>query len=262
MTLNLIGPPALNLSANTTSGSPVVSPTAAKQFSLLMPTEAPLTPVPPTTTPTSTTTNQSTGPSSLQNGVSVTHYSEQRGAMEKVNCPSVAVNIFSAEIKSPKLDNHARAAAENLLILDTMTTTVPTSTSTKNNNPFLNMSPQSPLTPTHISSTNPFKSTPIPNSPKSSNAPKSLPNPFRENEHNRHQLLLDQVDLSPAASVATTVVVSPAVATITAAANNTLNATETTMVQSKMAEMNEKRVSFCVNSLFMFSFMFHVFLSY
>lgn len=215
-----------------------------------MPTEAPLTSTTTasTTSTSATATNQQSGPASLLNGVSVTHYSEQRGVMEKVNCPSAAVNIFSAEIKSPKLDNHARAAAENLLQLDT-SPNVPTSTSTKNNNPFLNMSPQSPLTPTHISSKNPFKSTPPPNSPKISNAP----NPFKEYEHDslngNAQQQLDQVDV-------TTVVVTSTAASITA--NNNLNATESTAAQCKMVEMNEKRVSFICLDFLMFFFFIYV----
>lgn len=69
--------------------------------------------------------------------------------MEKINIPSV--NVFSAEIKTPKLDNSAHS--NNLIQLDD--SPIPA----KNNNPFLNMSPQ--LTPTTtVSAHNPFKVTP------------------------------------------------------------------------------------------------------
>lgn len=127
LTLNLIGPQ--NNNATTSSPS---NPSTPKHFSLLQP--EPVTPKPSNAT---------------LNGVSVTHYSEQRGAMEKISIPSV--NVFSAEIKTPKLDNSAHS--NNLIQLDD--SPVPT----KNNNPFLNMSPQ--LTPTTtVSSHNPFKVTP------------------------------------------------------------------------------------------------------
>lgn len=82
--------------------------------------------------------------------VTVTHFSEQRGAMEKISVPSL--NIMSSEIKSPKLDNQARAELEM---------------KKKNaNNPFLTLDSISPVT--KISSTNPFRETsPIPQSPNS-----------------------------------------------------------------------------------------------
>lgn len=130
LTLNLIGPQ----NNNATTASPS-TPSTPKHYSLLQP--EPVTP-----------TNQKPSNTTL-NGVSVTHYSEQRGAMEKISIPSV--NVFSTEIKTPKLDNSAHS--NNLIQLDD--SPVPT----KNNNPFLNMSPQ--LTPTTtVSPHNPFKVTP------------------------------------------------------------------------------------------------------
>lgn len=73
-------------------------------------------------------TNKGTTKPPVEN-VTVTHYSEKRGTMEKISVPSL--NIFSAEFKT---DN-----------------SIKTST-----NPFLNMSPTSS---TNTSSTNPFRTT-------------------------------------------------------------------------------------------------------
>lgn len=87
--------------------------------------------------------------------VTVTHFSEQRGAMEKISVPSV--NIFNAEIKTPKVDNiHSE---RNLRASDT------NEIKKQTNNPFLNMSPMTPpqsppAQMPSISSTNPFKSSP------------------------------------------------------------------------------------------------------
>lgn len=86
----------------------------------------------------------------------------------------ISIPAASSSLKaSPKVDNNTRA--ENLISLDTDLTVQtglhnqqPSPTKApNNNNPFLNMSPQLPQTPTNATaavsgcnSTNPFKSTP------------------------------------------------------------------------------------------------------
>lgn len=71
--------------------------------------------------------------------VTVTHFSEQRGGVvEKISVP--ALNIYSHEMSSPKLDNTTRAQQSTI----------------KSNNPFIN-SPASPvLSNGATASTNPF----------------------------------------------------------------------------------------------------------
>lgn len=141
---------------------------------VLIPT--PVLPTPSKTPSPTTPIVASNSPfSSLPNGVSVTHYSEQRGEM--ISIPATP----SAHKASPKVDNTTRA--ENLISLDTDLTVQTVAhhhpqqphSPTKahnNNNPFLNMSPQLPQTPTNAAvssnSTNPFKSTPPPAASNSS----------------------------------------------------------------------------------------------
>lgn len=77
--------------------------------------------------------------------VTVTHFSEQRGGVvEKISVPS-ALNIYSAELSSPKLDNKTRAQ-HNVL---------------NSKNPFINTGSalSSPTTVTATVSTNPFLGT-------------------------------------------------------------------------------------------------------
>lgn len=133
----------------------------------------------------------SSQPTSLLNGLSenvtVTHFSETHGAMERISVPSD--NIFNAEITSPKLDNNVRAA-NNLKASETITEkTTATITTTQPTNPFLNMSPttttttnallspQSSVIVTTITSTNPF----IPTSNYSSPS-LAISNPFRDGD--------------------------------------------------------------------------------
>lgn len=79
------------------------------------------------------------GASVLNNNVTVTHFSEQRGGVvEKISVPGL--NIYSHEMSSPKLDNPMRAQQ---------------ATPIKSNNPFIN-SPASPVLSNGAASTNPF----------------------------------------------------------------------------------------------------------
>ncbi|KAJ6637703.1 Band 4.1-like protein 5 [Pseudolycoriella hygida] len=124
----------------------------------------------------------SSQPNSISNGttenVTVTHFSETRGAMERISVPSD--NIFNAEITSPKLDNNVRAA-NNLKPSDATD-----AQATNTNNPFLNMSPTSTAPPqssvvvTSITSTNPF----IPTSNYSSPS-LAISNPFRDGDNDK-----------------------------------------------------------------------------
>lgn len=122
----------------------------------------------------------SSQPNSIINGVTenvtVTHFSETRGAMERISVPSD--NIFNTEVTSPKLDNNVRAA-NNLKSSEALE--VP---QTNANNPFLNMSPTTTAPPqsvivTTITSTNPF----IPTSNYSSPS-LAISNPFRDGDNN------------------------------------------------------------------------------
>lgn len=124
-----------------TSTTSTASPTISKQFSPLF--------VDAATNNSNSLLNGAVG--GVAENVTVTHFSEQRGAMEKISIPSV--NIFNAEIKSPKLDNTQRAA-------NITKTTADSNNDNKNSkNPFLNMSPlQSPIP--QITSTNPFMKSP------------------------------------------------------------------------------------------------------
>lgn len=133
----------------------------------------PLTPSTIADTPEKNTNNDS---------VTVTHFSEKRGVIEKISVPSL--HILSAEIKSPKVDNAIRSD------LDRIKTT---------NNPFLSPDPISPIA--KISSTNPFRDqSPVPQSPNSdisndtsSPSPSSVssptavtgPNPFRDSDSDK-----------------------------------------------------------------------------
>lgn len=128
----------------------------------------------------------SSQPNSITNGltenVTVTHFSETRGAMERISVPSD--NIFNTEITSPKLDNNVRAA-NNL-----KSTEVAEVQQTHTNNPFLNMSPTSTAPPqssvivTTITSTNPF----IPTSNYSSPS-LAISNPFRDGDNDNKPLV-------------------------------------------------------------------------
>ncbi|XP_037028914.1 band 4.1-like protein 4B isoform X2 [Bradysia coprophila] len=131
----------------------------------------------------------SSQPTSLLNGLSenvtVTHFSETHGAMERISVPSD--NIFSTEITSPKLDNNVRAAnnlkSSETVVVDTSSTTATTSQPT---NPFLNMSPTTTIAPpsqpsvivTTITSTNPFIPTSNYTSPSL-----AISNPFRDGDN-------------------------------------------------------------------------------
>lgn len=127
--------------------------------------------------------------------VTVTHYSEQRGAMEKISVPSV--NIFSAEIKTPKVEN----SENNLRSFDN------SDYKRQTNNPFLNMSamtpPQSPPAQiTSINSTNPFKSSPISSNVSSVSNTNDIPtypsiihpnsNPFADADISSNKMLENQ----------------------------------------------------------------------
>lgn len=180
LTLNLTGPLTVQTTTTTTIAStssfsspknfPSPTSPSMKNNFLSLP---PLTPTPYQETSSSTK-------NSNNDSVTVTHFSEQRGAMEKISVP--ALNIMSTEVKSPKLDNQTRAEMEKIK---------------KTNNPFLTLDPISPIT--KISSTNPFRdNSPIPQSPNSDissndasssspvskTSPTSLigPNPFRDSE--------------------------------------------------------------------------------
>lgn len=84
----------------------------------------------------------------LNNNVTVTHFSEQRGGVvEKISVPSL--NIYSAEMSSPKLDNKTRAQ-HNVIQAS--------SVNSHSKNPFINTpSPTVLLTATTpTANTNPF----------------------------------------------------------------------------------------------------------
>lgn len=204
LTLNLTGPMTPVLSA------PIASATARS-------TPSPTTPLVPSTasrfSPPLLIDASSTAPTSLLNGVSVTHYSEQKGEM--ISIPASALPLTpttpTALFSSPKVDNTIRAEA-NLITLaepspsdqlrvQTHTADSPIEHNTfqhhqpANNNPFLNMSPQlPPHTPTGvsssaISSTNPFKSTP----PQLVNNPFRVPDEAHRLHEQKKQLLLQDV---------------------------------------------------------------------
>lgn len=116
----------------------------------------------------------------------MTHYSEQRGVVEKISVP--ALNIFNSEL-APKMENSVRAVTNAQKSPEIQIET----DDTKNNNPFLNMSGDSATTSpvTKSSSTNPFRDisasstedstdsrTPV----KNSNTPFIPSNPFRDAE--------------------------------------------------------------------------------
>lgn len=208
LTLNLTGPMTPVLSAS------IASATAHS-------TPSPTTPLAPSTANRFSPPlliDASTAPTSLLNGVSVTHYSEQKGEMISIPAPPLPLTPTTPTtlFSSPKVDNTIRAEANLITLADpspsdqlrvqthTADTHIDLLTSPAspnqhhhqtNNNPFLNMSPQlPPHTPTGvsssaISSTNPFQSTP----------PQLVSNPFRvpDEAHRLHeqkkQLLLQDV---------------------------------------------------------------------
>ncbi|GAB0100427.1 band 4.1-like protein 5 [Sergentomyia squamirostris] len=99
---------------------------------------------PPTPKNFATTTfegaTESNGNNALDS-VTVTHFSEQRGIVEKVSVP--AFNIFNTDMKSPKMDNTVRAATNSL-----------------NSNPFLTSSPELSPTANTPAARNPFRDPP------------------------------------------------------------------------------------------------------
>lgn len=119
---------------------------------------SPLTIQSPKTTPSPTSKNFPSTPISKNksidtNGnnesVTVTHYSEQRGVVEKISVP--ALNIFNSEL-APKMENSVRAVTNAQKSPELLIET----DDTKNNNPFLNMSGES-TSPITKNSTNPFR---------------------------------------------------------------------------------------------------------
>lgn len=89
--------------------------------------------------------------------VTVTHFSETRGTMQKISVPSM--NIFNAEFKSSDANKSqlssffapsSSSSTSSSSLLPSSTTTTATST-----NPFLNTSPVA-VTPTKTHTTNPF----------------------------------------------------------------------------------------------------------
>lgn len=153
-----------------------------KSFSTAFQSLPPVSPLAPLSLTDHAASSQ---PTSLLNGltehVTVTHFSEQHGAMEKISVPSV--NIFNAEIKTPKVDN---AISENLKSLDA-------DLKKNTNNPFLNISPKAIATATN--STNPFKS---PTTTTTFPIPTILPNsnPFTDTEHSSSSQQLPLLDAS------------------------------------------------------------------
>jgi hypothetical protein len=148
LTLNLTGATASPVTT-TTITTPTTpknkfqpqSPGVKNNFPLLSFTTLPTA----TIAPTQHTNGEA--PKSLQNGaaspavdnVTVTHFSENRGGL---------VEKVSVDLKSPKLDNATRAAANQFK--------TPTTTGNAQNNPFLNSpEPTSPIATT-FTATNPF----------------------------------------------------------------------------------------------------------
>lgn len=252
LTLNLMGPTIMNnnttttppsstsstatttatttttiISTSTTTTAPLTTPSTAKHFTLLQPDI--------TTTADVAKLNQS------QNGVSVTHYSEQRGAIEKISIASPK-NIFNAEIKSPKLDNSTHS--NNLIQLDDL----PPPTPSKNNNPFLNMSPQlTPTTPINVH--NPFKSTSAAPSIFATISSATAPmtgggqNPFRnlnaDSNGNRGGDSIDSVVLEAAPALLQSVMPSASKKEVTTTAKPVVVVVET-------EKNTDKKVSLCV----------------
>lgn len=145
--LNVLSPSHHNNNNNSLTSTPTArsfpstpdSSTFSTSFASLM-HNTPLTP---------TQVSSTDGPTSLLNGnaetVTVTHYSEQRGAMEKISVPSL--NIFNAEIKTTDQPDNNNYRSPGMAKKQT-------------NNPFLNMSPpaQALAAACAVSSTNPFNS--------------------------------------------------------------------------------------------------------
>lgn len=77
--------------------------------------------------------------------MTVTHFSEKRGTMEKISVPST--NIFNAEFKTDKSKSNES-----------------TFTGKSSTNPFLNMSPATQTVTVNVTSTNPFHVTASPTS--------------------------------------------------------------------------------------------------
>lgn len=125
LTLNLSGvvdvPPLISLSPNSpktpASSKPIAPGSAAALITFNTPPASPIFDVSANTTATDAAASDN---SSLLNNnhnnsnsnVTVTHFSDQRGGVvEKISVPSL--NIYSAEMSSPKLDNQTRAKQSN-----------------------------------------------------------------------------------------------------------------------------------------------------
>lgn len=95
------------------------------------------------------------GDGSLNNSnVTVTHFSEHRGGvLEKISVPSM--NIYNAEIKSPKMDNKTRAQNTLASKINEQIQQLTTTAIALNKNPFINMQ-SSEVTTNSSQSTNPF----------------------------------------------------------------------------------------------------------
>lgn len=140
LTLNLSGadvvPPLITLSPNSpktptssSSTSAPINPSTAALITFNTPPASPVFDM--------SAADASTDSILSASNVTVTHFSEQRGGVvEKISVPSL--NIYSAEMSSPKLDNTTRAQQATI----------------KSNNPFIN-SPASPVLK-NGASTNPF----------------------------------------------------------------------------------------------------------
>lgn len=170
LTLNLSGttsPLTVQTTLPLTNNSNHISSLSPRGFSPTSPgyrnnfnsLPSPIEPTPVFASESNQSKNQNGGGSStppLNDSVTVTHFSEQRGGMEKISVP--APNVMSTELKSPKMDNTLRAAVSNGTAgFGGVQKMNGDSEKLKNlNNPFLNMSnPTSPIL--KISSTNPFR---------------------------------------------------------------------------------------------------------
>lgn len=136
LTLNLIGTPNVKNTNATSPSSPLlqVFPSLSPPPSAGLAADA--------ETPSLLLNGSSETPSKppATESVTVTHFSEKRGTMEKISVPSL--NIFNAEFKNKGNDGSLAAKSST--------------------NPFLNMSPTTQTVSLNVTSTNPFHVTTSP----------------------------------------------------------------------------------------------------